>query len=65
MELLHKPGESIAHNQVKLSGIDLPMNEKPLIVCVLRSKWRKHRFGLFFTQQENKWLVGEITAFLS
>jgi hypothetical protein len=35
MELLHKPGESIAHNQVKLSGIDLPMNKKPLTVCVL------------------------------
>jgi serine/threonine protein kinase len=51
-------------NQVGLSDIDLLMNEKPLTVCVLRSKSRKHRFGLFFTQQENEWLVGEITTFL-
>lgn len=52
MELLHKPGESIAHNQVKRSGSDLPMNEKLLTVCLLRSKSRKHRFGLFFYAAE-------------
>jgi hypothetical protein len=30
MELLHKPRENIAHNQRKLSGIDLPMNKNHL-----------------------------------
>jgi serine/threonine protein kinase len=51
-------------NQVKLSGISLPLNKKFLTVCLLRSKWRKHRFGSFLTQQEKEWLVGEIKAFL-
>lgn len=51
-------------NQVKLSGISLPLNKKFLTVCLLSSKWRKHRFGSFLTQQEKEWLVGEIKAFL-
>ena len=52
-------------NQVKLSGISLPLKKKPLTVCVLRSKLRKHRFGWLLTQPENEWLIGEITAFLA
>jgi serine/threonine protein kinase len=51
-------------NQVKLSGIGLPLIKQPLTVCVLRSKLSKYGFGLLLTQPEKQWLVGEITAFL-
>jgi serine/threonine protein kinase len=49
---------------VKLSGIGLTMNKKPITVCVLRTTLHRHRFGLFLTQAEKDWLVGEIAAFL-
>jgi len=50
--------------QVKLSSLSLPLNKQAITVCVLIERLRKHRFGLFLTQSENEWLVGEITTFL-
>jgi eukaryotic-like serine/threonine-protein kinase len=43
---------------VEIDGI------KPITVCVLRQKRRKHRFGSFLTQREKEWLVLEVRAFL-
>lgn len=51
-------------NQVKLSSIGLLLNKKAITLCVLKSKLRKHRFGLFLTQPEKEWLVGELQEFL-
>jgi len=50
--------------QVKLSSINLPLSKKSFSFCVIQQKRRKHRFGLFLAQQENEWLVGEITNLL-
>lgn len=50
--------------QLKLSSINLPLSKKSFSFCVIRQKRRKHRFGLFLTQQENEWLVGEISSLL-
>lgn len=58
-------GQTKNISQVKLSSIRLPLNKKSFTVCVLKSKWRKHWFGLFLTQPEKEWLVGEIGAFLA
>jgi eukaryotic-like serine/threonine-protein kinase len=44
-------------SRVEIGGI------KPIPVCVLREKKRKHRFGSFLTQREKEWLVLEIRAF--
>lgn len=51
-------------NQVKLSSIGLSPNKKPITVCEIRCGLRKYQFGLFLTQREKEWLVGEISAFL-
>lgn len=51
-------------NLVKLTDLGWRLNKKPVTVCVLRSKWRQHRFGTFLTEPEKEWLVGEITGFL-
>lgn len=57
-------GQTKDVNQVKLNGIGLTLDKKPITVCVLKAKLRKHRFGSFLTQMEKEWLMGEITAFL-
>jgi len=51
-------------NQVKLSGIALPLNRKLFTSCVIRSRLREYHFGRFLTRSEKEWLVGEIKAFL-
>jgi len=51
-------------NQVKLSGIALPLNINLFTSCVIRSRLRKYHFGHFLTRSEKEWLVGEIKAFL-
>ncbi|MCL1462872.1 serine/threonine protein kinase [Argonema galeatum] len=50
--------------QGNLCNIRLPFSKKPFTFCVLQERRRKHRFGLFLTQQENEWLMGEIADFL-
>jgi hypothetical protein len=47
MELLHKLRENIVHNSDKAKWYWSTDEQKPLTVCLLRSKWRKYRFGLF------------------
>ncbi|NEQ69461.1 MAG: serine/threonine protein kinase [Symploca sp. SIO2D2] len=58
------PGSTKEINQVKLSGIALPLNIKLFTSCVIRSRLREYHFGRFLTQSEKEWLVGEIKAFL-
>ena len=58
-------GQTKNISQVKLSSIRLPLTKKSLTVCLLKSKWRKHWFGLFLTQREKEWLLEEIEAFLA
>jgi hypothetical protein len=58
-------GQTQDINQIKLSRIRLPLNKKQITSCMFRAKLSKHRFGLFLTQREKEWLVGEIGAFLA
>ncbi len=50
--------------QGKLCNIRLPFSKKPFTFCVLQERLRKYRFGLFLTEEENEWLMAEITDFL-
>ena len=64
--LYHKlRGSAEDISQIKLSGIGVQMNKKPIAVCVLRARGRKYRFGSFLTEGEKEWLVGEIGDFLA
>ncbi|MBD2183841.1 hypothetical protein [Aerosakkonema funiforme] len=37
---------------------------KYVTACVVRSKQRQYRFGLFLSQKEKQWLVEELNNFL-